>query len=442
MNKRILQRMGTMLVVALLLATLSPAGSAQDDNPTIVILGFPLDLFPLQTSAILDMLQGYGLVNQDERDALNNHEDVAGEQLNILWGNADLNVADASIMVERAMDQAADALVILSTTMSQIAVNITSGMADPPIVIFHSADPYSAGLADAPCIKPAHVTGTHASRDYEVVLDALQLQFPDLATIGVLYSVGHPVSEEGQRKATAAAQSRGIEAISASVAEISEVGLATDGLISKDVDAIIMTGSAFMSGAMPLAVEAAREASVPVVTPNLGPIFYGVTFGIGNYRDLQEGYDMARVLVSWLHGEADIARTGIHTISDTALGMNLNSALGADIQVAEELIAIADAVVVGDQYQFSPKMAKDAFQYMDLPDEMIMGIAKAGGIPGLEVVDNRMQMPLATVIGESAGFASGGFTPNPEMDAAFVASLHCTDEMIAEQRAALDAAGG
>ena len=218
--------------------------------------------------------------------------------------------------------------------------------------------------------------------------------------------------------------------------------MAVDGLISKEVDAIIMTGSAFMTAAMPVTVNAAQAFSVPVVTPTLGTIFYGVTFGIGNYRNLQEGYDMGRVLVAWMNGEADIARTGINTISDTALGMNLNSAQSANIEVSDELIAIADAVVVGDQYQFSPKMAKDAFQYMDLPDEMIMGIAEAGGIPGLEVVDNRMQMPLANVIGEAAGFAAGGFTPNPELDAAFVESLQCTDAMIAEQQAALDAAGG
>ena len=387
------------------------------------------------------MLQGYGLISEEEREALNSRQDIQGEQLNIFWGSADLDLADANIVVERAIDEQADALVIFSTTMSQIAVNLTSGMSDPPIVIFHTADPYAAGLAEAACIKPAHITGVHAYRNYEVVFDALLLQIPDMTTVGLLYSLGHASSEEGKRQAEAAAQARGIESVSASVAEIGEVGLATDGLISKDVDAIIMTGSAFMTAAMPVALEAAKAASVPIVTPVLGTIFYGVTFGIGNYRNLQEGYDMGRVLVAWLNGEADIAATGINTISESALGMNLNSAQLADIEVTEELLAIADAVVTGDKYQFSPKMARDAFQYVNLPDEMIIMAAQSGAIPGLEVVDNRMQMPLATVIGEAAGFAAGGFTPNPEMDAAFVQSLHCTDEMIAEQQAQLDAAG-
>ena len=428
----------TVLVLLMLL----PLGTVQNANPTIAILGFPLELAQLQTSALLDMLQGYDMINADERGALNNRQNIEGESLNIIWGDANLSVADANSVVEGALDQGADALVIFSTTMSQVAAHLTSDLPDPPIIIFNTADPYAAGLADATCIKPAHVTGTHASRDYEVIFDALQLQSPELATVGLLYSVGHAVSEEGQRNAMAAAQSRGIEIISASVAEIAEVGLAADGLISKDVDAIILTGSSFMTAAMPVALEAAKASSVPVVTPILGTIFYGVTFGIGNYRNLQEGYDMGRVLVAWLNGEADIASTGIHTISESALGMNLNSARLADIQVSEELLEIADAVVMGDQYQFSPKMARDAFQYVDLPDEMIMMAAQSGAIPGIEVVDNRMQMPLATVIGEAAGFASGSFTPNPEMDAAFVQSLQCSDEMIAQQQAALEAADG
>ena len=429
------------ILTLLILLLLIPTGAAQSDNPTIAILGFPLEVAELQTSALLDMLQGYDMISVEEREALNNRQAVEGEKLNIIWGNTNLSVADATTIVEGALDQGADALVIFSTTMSQVAAHLTSDLPDPPVVIFNSADPYIAGLADAPCIKPAHVTGTHASRDYEVIFDALQLQFPELATVGLLYSVGHAVSEEGQRKAMAAAQTRGVEIVSASVAEISEVALATDGLISKDVDAIIMTGSAFMTAAMPVALDAAKAASVPIVTPVLGTIFYGVTFGIGNYRNLQEGYDMGRVLVAWLNGEADIAATGINTISESALGMNLNSAQLADIEVTEELLAIADAVVTGDKYQFSPKMARDAFQYVDLPDEMIIMAAQSGAIPGLEVVDNRMQMPLATVIGEAAGFAAGGFTPNPEMDAAFVQSLQCTDEMIAQQQAELDAAG-
>ena len=427
-------------LILLLLLLLAPVASAQDSNPTIAILGFPVEVKQLQTSALLDVLQGYGMINQDERDALNEYEDVAGESLTIAWGSAELDLADASIVVERAIDQGADALVVFSTSMSQLAVNLTRDMPNPPVVIFQVADPYAAGLADATCIKPAHVTGTHTSHDYELIFDVLQLQLPDLATVGVLYSLGHAVGEVGQRKATAVAQSRGIEVISASVAEISEVGFAANGLISKEVDAIIMPSSAFITAAMPIAVEAAKEFSVPVVSPTLGTIFLGVTFGIGNYRNLQEGYDVGRVLVAWLNGEADIARTGINTISDTALGINLNSAALAEIEVSEELIAMADAIVVGDKYQMSPKMARDAFQYMDMPDEMIMMIVQAANIPGLEIVEERIQAPLATVVGEAAGFATGSFSPNPEMDAAFVAGLECTDEMIAEQQAALDAA--
>ena len=428
-----------MIVAILIVLLISPfAAAADDDNPTIGILAFPLEVAELEFNALLNVLQGYGLLNEDERAALDNGEDINGEQLNIFWGSADLSVADAAIVVENAVDREADALVIFSTTMTQVAINLTKDLPNPPVILFSTADPYVAGIADSACIKPDHVTGTYSEQNFEVIFDALQLQMPDMDSVGLIYTIGTAASEQGARKATAVAESRGIAVEVASVTALSDFGIATDAMIGKEVDAIILSNSSLVVAGAAIATEAAAEAGVPVVTSNVGNILYGATFGIGKYRHLQVGYDLARILVAWLNGEADIAATGIHVIAETALGMNLNSASQAQITVSDELLALADAIVTGDKYQMSTKMGKDVFQYMELPDEVMIAIVMSSGIPGLEVVEGRVQMPLANLLGEAGGFATGSFTPNAEMDAAFVASLQCTDEMIAEQQAALD----
>ena len=191
---------------------------------------------------------------------------------------------------------------------------------------------------------------------------------------------------------------------------MSDLALATDGLVSKGVDAIILPASPLIMPGGGIVVEAARDAAIPVVTPMLTSIYEGVTLGIGHYRLLEEGYAVGRILAGWLNGEVDIATTGISTISDVAFGLNLNSAQMADIEVPEELIALADTVLVGDHVQMSAKIVKDQYPQMaEFPDEMVLMLVQAAGIPGVEVVEDKLQMPVSVLTAESSEFNTSAF---------------------------------
>ena len=438
MKTRVLQRMaGLLLLVSLLLA---PLGAAQDDNPTIGILSTGFDYSRTATGALLDVLQGYEFISAEERPALDNREDIRGENLNIFWGNADRDAADISVVAQAAIDKAPDVLVVHATTLAQTAANLTNDMTDPPIVLFTSvSDPYGAGLAQARCLKQPHITGVQWVQDYNVVFDALLMQQPELETVGVIFGIG-AASERVAADAVATAAERGINATEASVVGLSDLAIATDGLVSKGVDAIIMPASNMLLPGSGIVVEAAQDAGIPVVTPMLMSIYEGVTMGIGHYRYLEEGYTLGRILAGWLNGEVDIARTGISKISDVAVGLNLNSAQLADIEMSEELIAMADLVLVGDTFQMSAKLIKDQFpQLAAFPDEMVLMMVQASGLEGVEVVEDRIQIPIAQ-LEDSTDLNSAAFALDAEGDAAAIAALQCTDEMIAEQQAALDAA--
>ncbi len=77
-------------------------------------------------------------------------------------------------------------------------------------------------------------------------------------------------------------------------------------------------------------------------------------------------------------------------------------------------------------------------QFADFTDEMILMVVQAADIPGVEIEDGKIVMPLAAVIGEATGFAASNFTPDPEGDAAIIASLQCSDDIIARQQAELE----
>lgn len=410
----------------LLLALMMPLATAQDGNPTIAILSLGPNLYPAQEGAILTMLQVNGFISADEQQAALGYNDLQGEKVNIIWGNANNNLADVNIMVETMLDQSPDALVAFSTKVAQVAVNITNDMDDPPTTLFAAVvNPVGAGIVESDCVKPAHVTGVQRYVDYEVIVDALQTQDPDLAQIGVIFAVGDLASEDGLRRTEAAADARGIAVVGASVVEPGDLAVATDGLLGKGVDAIALPTSALLAPGYGIVVEAALDAGVPVVASTVTAIYLGVTFGIGEFRVLQEGYDIGRLLVAELNGELDTAATGVHTLADSAIGINLDSAALADIEIAQSLIEQADSFVADDHYLMAPRMILDMFQNMPVTDEMVLMLIQAAGMPGVSVEEGMIQVPMAMMLGAASGLASLPPAPNPEADAAFIESLRC-----------------
>ena len=313
----------------LLLLTIAAPASAQDGNPTI---GFAAmgDGWHMVASSMLDVLDGYELFSNDERAALDSVEDLQGEKINFFWALTGSDAADANIAIDGALDREPDLIVVASSIMAQMALTATESMDDPPVILFSIPLPYELGIAEARCIKPAHVTGTNIVQDYDVVFETLEIQFPELGSVGIVYAPGDRVSEEGARLATATAISRGIEAIESPVNELSALPLATDGLISKGVELIIVPVSLTLGPGYGIVTQAAAEAGVPVVVSAQMGVFSGPTFGIGQARTVQQGTDTGRLLAAWLNGELEVAATGINHIVDVGIALNLDTAANGE----------------------------------------------------------------------------------------------------------------
>ena len=168
------------LFIALLL---TPAAIAQDDGkPTIAFLRYrSTGTEDIAKPGVWDLLQSRELISQAERELLDEDLDLNGEHINVLWLDAASDVTNINAMVEKALDRGADVLLTFSTPVTQITANITKEMEDPPILLFAIVSaPYSAGIADSPCIKMPHVTGTHMSIPYEQYVALSQVQMPDV----------------------------------------------------------------------------------------------------------------------------------------------------------------------------------------------------------------------------------------------------------------------
>ncbi|MCY4021790.1 MAG: ABC transporter substrate binding protein [Chloroflexi bacterium] len=397
MNKRL------VLIVSILALLLSPTVRAQDqDNeiPTIGMLNFGhTQGASLSIKGAFDTLQAYGFFNQEERAVLDAGEDLYGEKLNVLWRNAGFDIPTANLMVEDALDRGVDAMLTVTTQVTQIAVNATRDMEDPPAIMFSLVgSPYFAGIADAPCIKPDHVGGTQNLIPYDKIVPTLLVQNPDLKVIGTIVSPEQPVSVDGGRQILNTAEELGLTVEVATVITRSDLNLAVEALVSRGAEAILYPiGSIALSGT-PLLLSLTAEYGLPLFAPVPYQVFNGATVGGGIQSTYGEGVIQGRMLVAHLNGDIDISEIRINQSRDFGIAVNLDSAKAQGVEIADEILAMAQFVIED-------------------------GVSSAGATRELpEVVTTLPDMPLEE---------------RRAADLAFLEKLRCTPEIIAEQRAQL-----
>ena len=408
MSRALLTLLTVLLSVPLHLAA---QADSSPPPPSIAILRFgPSPAVTLTEGAILDVLESYGFITSDENRMLEERQNLKGENLSVYWGDAGSNLATVDLMIEAALDEGLDAIIALSTPVAQIATAITSDMDDPPAVLVAMVQvPYRAGIADSSCIKPDHVGGALIESDYETVLDALRLQDPDLDTVGFVYSTSLAAGEYAYQRINEVAGDMGIEALDAGIIALADLSAAAQGLIDRGAMALLVAGDYLMTAGLPIVVSVANENAVPVFHPSAGGIMSGLTIGTG-YSTFYSGGDKIGVMLAGrLNGDLDLAASMIHhdvAARDTEfLDINLDSAAEQDIEISQALLDQARAMIVVSEGTLSLPQTSPV---------VLQEFARQGVVVPME---DRL-----------------------EADMAFLASLECAAEMIAEQQAELDAA--
>lgn len=367
----------SILLAVLLTTTLSVI--AQDDIPTIAIIKFgPLPPFELSQKGTLDQLAAYGYKD--------------GENINILLYDANIDVPTANTQIEDAIDKGADVLITITTPVTLAAINATSDLADPPVILFNTVtEPYASGIAQAPCLKPDHVWGSQALPDFEQIMPLLFEVKPDIQKVGSIYSTSEPNAVASMALIEPLAEELGLELIVESVAETAEVGAAAESLADAGVEAFFIPTDSTVGNGLAAILAVAEEVGIPVYFADSAQAYAGVTVAAG-LSYYQEGVDTGRVLIAYLNSEIDIATTGLSKQPGTRIAVNLDSAAAQGVVIPQGLLDRADFVIEnGESTETEPS----------LPDVSLEELQK--------------------------------------MDQAFVEGLFCSPERIAEQEEALKA---
>ncbi len=397
-----MNRFASLIVVSLYCLVTSLA-SANGDTPTIAILRYGgSSLVSLSEKGILDMLQVYGLINADERAILDQSKDLNGEHIDVIYRDAGFDLANARLMLEESLDSDVDILLTLSTPVTQLAAHTAREMRDPPQIIFAIVGaPYFAGIADAPCVKDDHIAGTRTDIPYEQYVNLLPLFNPGLTVIGAIVNPSQPDSVFGGERIAEFAGELGIAVETATVSSLSDLPIATDSLIAKGAEAIVVPGGATVAIGMSAIVDNATEHGIAVFSPVSQHVYRGATVGAGFYSFYHEGVIAARMLVARLNDEVDLSRISINLTPGFTVALNLDAAAAAGVTISEELQALADWTIAD-------------------------GASTEGVSPELPEIGAELQ-PMS-------------LEDRREADLEFLAALECGEAMIAEQKAKLDAA--
>ncbi len=425
-----------LLIFCALALLLAPAGLAQtDDKPTVAVLRFgPHLMYNLVDQGLLNGMMSVGLVSGEEHRVLAAGGDLAGETLNVHWYDANFNFANANIIVEEAIDAGADVLITYSTPVTQAAVSVTSDMDDPPAVLFASVfDPVAAGIVQSRCIKPDHVTGIESVMQYTDLVPLLRLQKPDIQLIGTLYNSAETSGVVGAGRIIEAAEAQGIAVLERAITNVSDIAIAAESLVDAGVEALLIPADMSTVAALPILMQVAVEFQLPVFHSIANAIADGATVTAGTSEGVPQGRILAYLAQGYLDGARDIARTGVGLISNMIVSVNMDMAQSQGIAISDGLMAVADHYVE-DGKLVSARILR-ILQSAGLDEKAIqLAVTAIQQLQATGVTDVELPPEVMAILQQ--GFHASGAALDFE---SLLASLHCTDEMIAEQQAALDA---
>ncbi|MCY4147162.1 MAG: ABC transporter substrate binding protein [Chloroflexi bacterium] len=351
--------MKKLLSAAFALMLLIPSTLAQD-KPHVMFLSLSsvADVHIPTVVGMVDVLEAYGFINPEDRPENRVFELLdAPENSAIDFNRMRVDQADlVRAMVATALDSDPDVLVTITVPVTLAALVATADMDDPPTIIFGDVyNVYDAGIADTECQKPAHVTGIEVVTNYDNLLEVLQMQYPDIQTIGTIHNSGDASGIFGASQIAELAAELGIAVEETSVAAIADVALATDGLIAKGAEAILLPVDQELISSISIIAGTATESDIPIFQAGMYGHLSGATVSSGFYQFYDQGIMLGAMVAAALNGE-DVSAIGIgqHPTDVTAVVINPSVAEAMNIELSEELQNRADAVVEAEEGMPNP----------------------------------------------------------------------------------------
>ena len=245
-------------------------------------------------------------------------------------------------LADQAVADKVDAIIPIATTAAQISA-LSAEDTKTPVVFAAVSYPEDADLTGMD-----YVTGTSDALNAPFIIDMMLAQNPDLAKVGLLYSLSEPNSATPIAQAKAALDAKGIPYVEATANTNDEVIAAASSLIAAGVDAVFTPTDNVIQSAELAIYEDFIAAGIPHYGGADSFARNGAFVGCGvNYTQLgTHTADLAYQAVTQGMGgmeEYYLMQGGIITVNtETA------AALGADYSAFDGMGTVAEVVTTED----------------------------------------------------------------------------------------------
>ncbi len=279
-------------------------------------------------------------VQQGLFDGLQEMGLARGRDFEAKIGYAQGEMSILNSLIDRAVSDRADLLVVLSTPALQAAIQKVKHIP----VIFASVCPVQAGAGKSFEDHLPNVTGVSTMSDFREMVKTVKECIPNARRLGTLFNPGEVNSVIFKEALGAEAAAENLELISVPVSTTAELADATATLLSKPIDAICQISDNTSNAGFAAIASRTRKAGKPLFC------FSGVQVkelgaAVGIDRDLPDaGKNMAAIIARIMAGEIP---KGIpfKKAGRTRIVINLENARLCSLNVPASLIERADEVV-------------------------------------------------------------------------------------------------
>ncbi len=266
---------------------------------------------------------------------------VEGENLTVLYENAQADGGTASQIMNNFLSKKADLICAIATPIAQSAYSAAkdSGI---PVIYTAVTDPVLAELANEDGTPVGEITGTSDKLPVESQLKMIRTMLPEAKTIGIMYSTSEINSVSAIEEYKKAAPEYGFEIVESGISSTADIPLAADALVEK-VDCINNLTDNTVVSSLPVILDKATKKNIPVFGSEIEQVKIGCLAAVGlDYVSL--GEQTGKMAAKVLKGEKKASEMNFEVIEEAAFYGNNKVAENLGITIPAELADNAAAL--------------------------------------------------------------------------------------------------
>ena len=263
---------------------------------------------------------------------------VEGENLTVLYQNAQADGANSSQIATNFVGRNVDLICAIATPMAQSAYSAAMET-EIPVIYTAVTDPVAAELATEDGAPVGNITGTSDELPVKAQLEMIRQILPEAKTIGIMYTTSEVNSESTIAQYKELAPDYGFEIVETGISSSADVSLAADSLLTQ-VDCMTNLTDNTVVASLPVILDKANALNIPVFGSEIEQVRIGCLAAMGlDYIELgkQTGHMAAQVL----KGEAEASQMNYEVIEEAAFYGNSKVAENLGITLPEELTSQA-----------------------------------------------------------------------------------------------------